>query len=173
MGGVMRRAQTPGFALLGVWVCLLAAPMLFAPAVGAAEAEMTREEYAALAEPICKTNVLANKRIFKGAKGQVKAGELKQASTHFFRAATAFGKTIDQLEGVPRPSADEARLTKWLGLLRDEKAIIEKVGRALASGDKHRASSYSVDLNRNSSLANNTVLGFGFDYCRIDPARFG
>ena len=96
-----------------------------------------------------------------------------RAPTHFFRAATAFGKTIDQLEVVPRPSADEARLAKWFGLLRTEKTIIEKVGRALASGDKHKAGSYSVDLNRNSNLANNTVLGFGFDYCRIDPARFG
>ncbi|MGC1165719.1 MAG: hypothetical protein WA862_06390 [Solirubrobacterales bacterium] len=134
---------------------------------------MPREEYAARAEPICKVNVLANKRIFKGAKGEVKAGKLKRASTHFFRAATAFGKTIVQLEAVPRPSADEARLTKWFGLLRDEKKIIEKVGRALAHGDKHEASSYSVDLNRNSSLANNAVLGFGFDYCRIDPSRFG
>jgi hypothetical protein len=158
---------------VGVWVSLLAAPMLFAPAVGAAEVEITREEYAARAEPICKTNVLANKRIFKGAKGEVKAGKLKPASTHFFRASTAFAKTIDQLAAVPQPSADEARLTKWLGLLRDEKALIEKVGRALASGDKHKAGSYSVDLNRNSNLANNTVLGFGFDYCRIDPSRFG
>lgn len=171
----MRRVKTQGFALIGVGVlvCLLAAPMLFVPAAGAAEGEMTREEYAARAEPICKTNVLANRRIFKGAKDEVKADKLKPASTHFFRAATAFGKTIDQLEAVPRPSADEARLGKWLGLLRGEKALIEKVGRALARGDKHKASSYSVDLNRNSSLANNTVLGFGFDYCRIDPARFG
>ena len=117
--------------------------------------------------------MLANKRIFKGAKGEVKSGKLKKASTHFFRAATAFDKTIDQLEAVPRPTADEARLSKWFDLLRDEEAIIEKVGRALASEDRHKAGSYSVDLNRNSSKANNAVLGFGFDYCRIDPARFG
>ena len=30
-----------------------------------------------------------------------------------------------------------------------------------------------MDLNRNYNLANNTVLGFGFNYCRIDPSRFG
>lgn len=164
----MKSLQTRGLGLLGLGVFALVS--IVAPA-GAAE--LTRDEYAAKAEPICKTNVLANKRIFKGAKGQVKAGQLKQASTHFFRAATAFAKTIDQLEAVPPPTADEARLVKWFGLLRTEKSFIEKVGRALASEDKHKASSYSVDLNRNSSLANNTVLGFGFDYCRIDPARFG
>jgi hypothetical protein len=58
-------------------------------------------------------------------------------------------------------------------VLHSEKSLIEKVGKALADDDKHKAGSYSVDLNRNSNLANNTVLGFGFDYCRIDPARFG
>lgn len=164
----MRSAQTRRFVLAGLVVAGLA---LFAVQAGAAE--LTRPEYVAMAEPICKANVLANKRIFKGAKEQVKAGQLKQASSHFFRAATAFGKTIRELERVPRPSADETRLAKWFGLLGTEKGIIEKVGRALAAGDKHKASSYSVDLNRNSNLANNSVLGFGFEYCRIDPARFG
>jgi len=164
----MRRTQTQGFALVALGALALALPV--SPA---AAAEVARPEYVEQVEPICKTNVLANKRIFKGAKGEVKAGKLKQASTHFFRAATAFAKTIAQLEAVPQPGADETRLAKWFGLLRDEKAIVEKVGKALADDDKHRAGAYSVDLNRNSNLANNTVLGFGFDYCRIDPARFG
>ena len=74
---------------------------MLAASATAAE-ELTRPEYKERVEPICKTNVLANKRIFKGAKGEVKAGKLKPASTHFFRAATAFAKTIDQLEAVPR-----------------------------------------------------------------------
>ena len=165
----MRRSQTRGFVLLGIGAMALA----LATASASAAESPTRPDYVKQVEPICKTNVLANKRIFQGAKGEVKAGKLKQASTHFFRAATAFAKTIDQLEAVPRPAEDEARLAKWFGLLRSEKSIIEKVGRALAAEDKHKAGSYSVDLNRNSNLANNTVLGFGFTYCRIDPARFG
>ncbi len=165
----MKKLQTRRFVLLGLGTLSLACGAALA---GAAEPP-TRPEYVKQAEPICRTNVLANKRIFQGAKGQVKAGKLKPASTHFFRAATAFAKTIGQLEAVPRPTEDEARLDKWFGLLRTEKSIIEKVGRALAAEDKHKAGSYSVDLNRNSNLANNTVLGFGFNYCRIDPARFG
>jgi len=159
-----RRLHLFGAALLSF--------LAMAASATAAE-ELTRPEYKERVEPICKTNVLANKRIFKGAKGEVKAGKLKPASTHFFRAATAFAKTISQLEAVPRPLADEAKLSKWFAALRTEKAIIEKIGRALKAEDKRKAESYSVDLNRNSNLANNAVLGFDFDYCRIDPSRFG
>lgn len=164
----MKVLKTQGFVLVA-----LVGSVLGAVTAPASAAEIDRHEYMTLAEPICKTNVLANKRIFRGVKGKVKAGKLKSASTHFFRAATAFERTIDQLEKVPRPTADEARLAKWFGLLRDEKSIIEKIGRALAKEDRHKAGSYSVDLNRNSSMANNSVLGFGFDYCRIDAGRFG
>jgi hypothetical protein len=157
----------PGAALTAIAIAvLLAAPL-------ASAEELSREEYVARAEPICKTNVEANKRIFKGAKGEVNAGELKKASKHFSRAATAFAGTIAQLEAVPRPPADEAKLAKWLDYLRAGKGFIGEIGIALARGDKRKAESVSVKLNRNSTRANNAVLGFGFDYCRIDPARFG
>lgn len=157
---------------LGPLACAALALALAIPAVSSAETS-ERDEYVAKAEPICKTNVLANRQIFKGAKQQVKEDKLKLASKHFFRAATAFSKTIDQLAAIPQPPEDAAKLTKWLGLLRTEKAIIQKIGTALAAEDKHRAQSYSVELNRNSNKANNAVLGFGFNYCRIEPSRFG
>ena len=138
----------------------------------ASAAELSRDEYVARAEPVCKANTEANRRIFKGAKGQVKAGELKQASTHFARAATALAKTVKQLSGIPQPATDEAKLGKWLGYLGQEQGLLGKIGKALAKEDKAQAQSFSVRLNRNSNLANNTVLAFGFEYCRIDPSRF-
>jgi hypothetical protein len=139
----------------------------------AAAAELTRDEYVARAEPICKRNTEANKRIFQGAAAQVKAGKLKAASTHFKRATTAFEKTIAQLGAVPQPVADEAKLAKWLGYLQVESSYLGQIAKALAKEDKAKAQTLSVRLNRNSNLANNTVLAFGFDYCKIDPARFG
>jgi hypothetical protein len=156
---------------LGMWALL--SLCLLTSAAFAAEPGEERDEYVAKAEPICKTNVLANKKIFKGAKTEVKDGELKRASKHFSRAATAFGKTIRQLAAIPQPPADSAKLTKWIGLLKDEKVLIEKIGRALQAENKHKAESISVDLNHNSNVANNTVLSFGFNYCRIEPSRFG
>jgi hypothetical protein len=138
----------------------------------ATAAELTREEYVARVEPICKANVQANEKIFKGAKEEVKAGELKKGSTHFLRASTALDKTVKQLQAVPQPAADAAKLTKWIGYLKTESGYFQKIGQALAAGDKYKAQNLSVKLNRNSNLANNSVLAFGFNYCRIDSSRF-
>lgn len=157
---------------LRLGVLTAAALALLALVPLAAAQEISRDEYVARVEPICKRNTEANEKIFKGAKEQVKKGELKKGSTHFFRAATALDKTLKQLEAVPQPSADEAKLTKWIGYLHTESEYFTRIGKALAAGKKSQAQSLSVRLNRNSNLANNTVLAFGFNYCRIDPSRF-
>jgi hypothetical protein len=155
------------------WVAVLAALALAALAAPIAHAGETPEEYAQEVEPICKRNVQLNKRIFVGVRGKIERGELKQASHHFFRAATAFGKTISELAAVPQPPGYETKLAKWLDLLRDERAIIKKIGDALAAEKRRKAESYSVELKRNTNKANNAVLTFGFDYCRLDSSRFG
>jgi hypothetical protein len=149
---------------------LLLSALVLAPAVRAAE--LTRDEYVARVEPICRRNTEANKRIFAGAKEEVKEGKTKLASIHFMRARTALEKTVKQLKAVPQPASDEAKLAKWTSYLETESAYIGKIGRALAQGNKGKAQTLSVQLNRNSNLANNSVLAFGFDYCRLDPSRF-
>jgi hypothetical protein len=153
-----------------VFLVLVVGTLAMVSAAGAAE--LTRDEYVARVEPICKRNTEANKRIFAGAKEEVKEGKLKLAAIHFAKAETALKKTIRQLKAVPQPSADEAKLTKWIGYLESESAYIGRIGKALAQGDKGRAQTLSVRLNRNSNLANNSVLAFGFQYCRLESSRF-
>jgi hypothetical protein len=157
----MRRTIVAAAAL----VVLAAVPL-------ASAAELTREEYVGRVEPICKRNTEANKRIFAGAKEEVKAGKLKAASSHFLLAVHALDKTIAQLDAVPEPAADETRLQKWLGYLKAESSYLGRIGNALAHEEKGKAQMLSVRLNRNSNLANNTVLPFGFVYCKLDPSRF-
>lgn len=154
---------------LGLW---LTTAVILAASIPVAAAEPTREEYVARVEPICKRNVEANRRIFKGAKAEVKAGKLKLASRRFTRAAAAFRRTIGQIEAVPVPPGDEAKLARWLRYMRAESDFVEDIGKALAAGKKRRAEAISVRLNRNSTRTNNAALGFGFDYCRIEPTRF-
>lgn len=151
------------------------ATLVLATALGAQAAlaaEVSREEYAKAAEPICKANTKANIRIFKGAKDQVREGKLKATSAHFFRARQALAKTISALSSLPRPTADEARLAKWISYLARERDLLGKIGAALRHEDKPGAQELSVRLNRNSNLANNAVLAFPFKWCRIDPGRF-
>jgi hypothetical protein len=155
---------------------IAAAVATFAMAVSlsatAAGEDITREEYVARAEPICKVNTLANRRIFKGVRRMVTQNKLDKAAQRFKQAAASLRATVTQLTALPQPAADQQRLTKWLDYLNVEREFLTKIGRALSAGNKYQAQNYIVRLRRNSNLANNTVLSFEFNYCRIDPSRF-
>jgi hypothetical protein len=141
-------------------------------ALAIAAPEQTRESYVAQVEPICKTNTKANERILAGAEKKVKEGKLKVAAGQFTQASTAFGKAVKQIRAVPQPVADQAKLTKWLGYLGEEQKLLGEIGKALKAGSKSKAQTLSVRLTHNGNLANNTVLGFEFNYCLIDSSRF-
>jgi len=142
-------------------------------ALAAEETEQDpRKAYAEQVEPICKTNSEANSRILKGVKEQVKHDKLGPAGKRFIRASSALGKAVTQIDRVPRPAADEAKLTKWIGYLRKEKTFLQQIGAALKSKDKYHAQKLAVELNKNNNKANNTVISFPFKECRIDSSRF-
>jgi hypothetical protein len=134
--------------------------------------ETTREQYVAAVEPICKQNSEANSRILKGVKDQVKQDKLVPAGKRFVRASSALGKAVTKIAAVPQPSADAAKLTKWVGYLKQEKTFLQKIGQALKAKDKFHAQKLAVELNKNNNKANNTVISFGFEECRIDSSRF-
>ena len=140
--------------------------------VAVAYADVTREEYVAQAEPICKTNTDQNAKLLKGVRAQVKAGKTRPAARKFLRAATAFSSALDQVEALEEPTADATTLSTWMGYLRLEVAYLRKTATALKHGNLNQAQGYSIRLNRNGKLANNVVIGFGFNYCLIKPNRF-
>lgn len=131
-----------------------------------------RSDYVAQVEPICKANTEANTRILKGVKGQVEQGKLVPAGKRFIRAAGALGKAVNQIAAVPQPPADAVKLTKWIGYLKSEKSYLQQIGGALKAENKFKAQKLAVKLNNNNNKANNTVISFGFDECRIDSSRF-
>lgn len=167
MGSSARSSFLPKL-VLALALALLAA----APATAAAEGELTRDQYVAKLEPICKANTAANSRILKGVKGQVQRGKLVPAGKRFIRASGALGRSIVQMAKEPRPAADATKLAKWFGFLKSEKTFLRLIGKALKSGNKFKAQKLAVKLNRNNNQANNTVISFGFDECRIDSSRF-
>ncbi len=166
--GSSARMSPPSVLALALAIALLVA----APLAMAAEGELTRDEYVERVEPICKSNTEANSRILKGVKDQVKQGQLVPAGKRFIRASSALGKAVGKIAAVPQPTADAAKLTKWIGYLKSEKTFLQKIGSALKAKDKFHAQKLAVELNKNNNKANNTVISFGFDECRIDSSRF-
>lgn len=156
------------FAVLTAVVMALTA--LAAPFAQAAE--ITRDEYKEQVEPICKANVQANEKILKGVRAKVKAGKLKAAGTQFSQAANALHKAVVQLKAVPQPTADEARLAKWLKYVQEEEGLFRKTASKLKAGDKNGAQAMVIRLTHNANQANNQVLPFEFKYCRFEPSKF-
>lgn len=167
MGSSARMSSLPLLGLASVVALLVAAPVALA-----AEGELTRAEYVERVEPICKSNTEANSRILKGVKGQVQKGQLVPAGKRFVRASGALGKAVGKIDAVPRPAADAAKLTKWIGYLQNEKRFLQQIGQSLKAGNKVRAQKLAVKLNDNNTDANNIVISFGFDECKIDSSRF-
>lgn len=141
-------------------------------AVPALGAEITRDEYVEAVEPICKTDTEANKRVLTGVRAKVKAGKLDAASKQFAAAARALKRARTQIAAVDKPPADAAGLTKWLGYVKTEVGLFEAVSRKLAKGEATAAQKMVVRLVRNANRANDQVLLFEFNYCRLQPAKF-
>lgn len=146
--------------------------LLATTAFAATSPTQTRESYVAAVEPICKTNTKANERTLAGVRRKIQKGQLAVAAGQFSKAATAFGKAVKQIKAVPQPVADTAKLSKWFGYLDTQTKMLGEISKALKNDQKAKAQTLSVKLTRNANLANNSVLGFDFDYCLIDPSKF-
>jgi hypothetical protein len=134
--------------------------------------EVTRASYREAVEPICKSDTQANERIFAGVKQEVRQGKLKPAAAKFSKAAVALKAAIAQIQKVPVPAADAARLSRWLGKVSNEAGYFEAVARKLNAGDKAGAEHLVNKLTTEAGAANNIVIPFEFQYCRLEPSRF-
>ncbi len=153
-------------------VVVAAATLLAWSSLAIAAEEITRTQYTAQVEPICKRNAEANAQILKGVRTKVRQGKLRPAGRQLVKAAAALRKTLVQLEAVPRPAADEARLTEWLKRVNDEAALLQQAGKALEAGQKRRAETLQARLYSGARLTNAIVAAFGFHYCRFEPSKY-
>ena len=131
-----------------------------------------RPEYKAAVEPICKTNSEENEKILKGVEKLVKQDKLKPAATKLIKASKALKKTHTQLSAVEQPTADVAKLTKWLGYIKTQVDLLNSTGKALKAGNKHKAQNLRNKLDKAVNQANSQVLAFSFRYCRIEPTKY-
>jgi hypothetical protein len=141
-------------------------------AASAFAAEITREEYKTAAEPICTASTKANERILSNVRKEVSQGKLKRPAAQFAKAAQVQAGALKELKALPRPSADEARLTAWFSALGTEVELFATAGRKLRAGDGAGASHIINKLSQNANEANLQVLPFGFHYCRQETSKF-
>jgi hypothetical protein len=133
---------------------------------------ITRDEYKAQVEPICKKNSEANDKILKTVRTEVKQNKLKTAGAKFLKASTALTTTYNELKAVEQPAEDAAKLTKWLGYVKTEASLFKSGGNALKAGNKSKAQKFVNQLNSNANKANAEVLSFSFKSCKFEPSKY-
>jgi hypothetical protein len=153
-------------------VAILAAVLLISPSAAAEESLPSRTEYVERVEPICKQGTDASDRILDGVREKVKHDRLPSAGRQFLRAADAFGKTIERVEAVPRPPADEPRLRRWIDLLRKVGQGLHAIGIDLQREDRVRANHDAIRAERSGNAANNAGFAFDFHSCRLRSSMF-
>jgi hypothetical protein len=155
--------KATALSLTGVLLLAIAAPAAMA---------LTRDEYKAKVEPICKKNSEANDKILKTVRKEVKENKLKPAGAKFIKASNALTATYNELKAVEQPAEDAAKLTKWLSYVKTEAELFKSGGKALKAGNKKKAQKFVNQLNSNANKANSTVLAFGFKYCKFEPSKY-
>jgi hypothetical protein len=159
--------------VLGTLLVSVAALLVFASYAVALTAE--QETYKTAVEPICKSNKAAADRLLGPVKGLVKNDKLRQAGTAFSKAAVELEKTEKKLAAVAQPASDAAKLTKWLSEIKAEVALMKTISsnfKKNTKAGKSKATSLAVKLQKNATKANNLVISYQFNYCKIDPSKY-
>lgn len=133
--------------------------------VSLASAEgMTRKEYVAEVDPICKAYEMKSVQPWTNS-------EKHQLSLirRLARERAQEGRNLDvlylELKAVPQPRADEVRLTRWLGDLRSGALLLNGMSRAIRAGHPRRYRQLEARIKYDATLANKTVSRFDFAYC--------
>lgn len=163
----MRR---PGSLLAAIALALLLA--IGAAAIAGAAEEITREEYVAQLEKICKPGSDATERAVRGVRSDVRHERLTVAGRKFAQAKRIFAGTVRSISVVPRPTADGATLKRWFAALSQEQLYLGQMVETLRADDVAGFQRVSARFIHEGNKANNAVVSFGFDYCSFKPTRF-
>jgi hypothetical protein len=161
-----------GILALVCAVGLLAAPVAAAQAPAGAQAGPTMDEYRVRVEQICKHDSERGSRILSGAQQRIRKGKFKPAGRQFIRVSRAFGGAAGQINRVPRPASDDARLRKWIKFLGILRMRLSEVGKTLLGGNRIKINHATIRAERTANAANNVSFPFEFEYCRFTRSRF-
>jgi hypothetical protein len=158
----------------GKRVLLVALPALLisTSAAVSASAELTRPEYVAQLEKICKPGSEATQRAVRGMRSDIRSERLLVAAGKFSKAKRIFAGTVSSIAKVTRPAADRATLARWFAALGREIDYLGRTAAALRAEDIPRFQRVSGRFFQEGSKANNVVVSFGFNYCNFKSSRY-
>ena len=163
-------ARTRYLLAASVAVLLLAATV--AVPISSAAEEVTRDEYVAQLEKICKPGSEATERAVRGVRSDIRHERLSVAGSKFAKAKRIFAGTVGSISGVPRPQPDRATLKRWFTALGKEQVYLGQMVKTLKADDVAGFQRVSARFIHEGNKANNAVVSFGFDYCSFKPTRF-
>jgi hypothetical protein len=149
-------------------LALLIALTLSAPAA----AEVTRPDYVAGLERICRPGAERTEAAVRGVRSDLRDQRLALAAAKFSAAGRIFAHTLAAIEPRPRPTPDLARLRRWFSLLARQRSYLAQIAAALRARRIPRSQRLTAHFVHTGNLANRTVLGFGFDYCSFRFSRY-
>jgi len=149
---------------------VLLALALLVPANAAGE--VTRSEYVAQLEKICKPDSEATQRAVRGTRADIRAERFRRAAAKVTKAKGIFSGTVRSISAVPRPADDRDTLTRWFAALKREGDALGRTAVSLRAEDLPRFQRVWADFVHEGNKANNIVVSFGFDYCAFKPSRF-
>jgi hypothetical protein len=158
----------PRIASIALAVVALSLP---ATAVSAGT-EVSRTEYVAQLEKICKPGSDATQRAVRGMRSDIRSERLQLAATKFSKARRIFAGTVRSISTVPRPASDQATLARWFAALNRETLYLGRTAAALRAEDIPRFQRVSGRFFQEGSKANNVVVSFGFNYCNFKSSRY-
>lgn len=166
--GSNRRKLRSLRAILGAALLLA----LTATAAVSAAAEVSRPEYVAQLEKICKPGSEATQRAVRGMRSDIRSERFHVAAGKFSKAKRIFDGTVSSISSVPRPKDDKPTLSRWFAALRRESKLLGQTAAALRSENIPLFQRVSGRFFREGSRANNIVVSFGFNYCNFKSSRY-
>ena len=134
-----------------------------APATG--DAQLSREEYIAEADALCRTINDAAEVLDQRARTALAQGDLSGAAEVLEEAADEARPILDELEALPTPPGDEEFLVGYFRLIERQVALIAQMAAALRDGDTNafailRQQTAEVDAKDDALAAE-----YGFEVC--------
>jgi hypothetical protein len=153
----MRKAVVPFVLSLGL-VLIWAVP---------ADAASTRAEYAAQADPICKSNDKDFHHLWKRFLRLAKQYPFKiqAAANALERMGTRYSSSIRSLRLIAPPPGDEALIAQWLDLHNQSAAKYPLAASAYRLGEYKRLNRLIGSADRLARQASSLMSEFPFQYC--------